>query len=61
MKYKLSEYTPIDGVLVIISIGNLCLYILYICIFEEFKFKNRDIHFYQFEIFAIKAAKKQRK
>ena len=30
-------------------------------IYEEFKFKNRYIHFYQFEIFAIKAAEKQRK
>ena len=28
---------------------------------EEFKFKNRYINFYQFEIFAIKAAEKQRK
>ena len=27
---------------------------------EEFEFKNRYIHFYQFEIFAIKAAEKQR-
>ena len=30
-------------------------------IYEEFKCKNRYIHFYQFEIFAIKAAEKQRK
>ena len=28
---------------------------------EEFKFKNRYINFYKFEIFAIKAAQKQRK
>ena len=28
--------------------------------FEEFNFKNRYIHFDQFEIFAIKAAEKQR-
>ena len=30
------------------------------CIYEEFKCKNRYIHFNQFEIFAIKAAEKQR-
>ena len=28
---------------------------------EEFKFRNRYINFYQFEIFAIKTAEKQRK
>ena len=28
-------------------------------IYEEFKFKNRYINFYQFEIFAIKAAEIQ--
>ena len=28
---------------------------------EEFEFKNRYLHFYQFEIFGIKAAEKQRK
>ena len=30
-------------------------------IYEEFKFKNRYIHFYQIKIFVIKAAEKQRK
>ena len=30
-------------------------------IYEEFKCKNRYINFHQFEIFAIKAAEKQRK
>ena len=29
------------------------------CTYEEFKLKNRYIHFYQFKIFAIKAAEKQ--
>ena len=33
-----------------------------LCLYEEFKYKkNRYINFYQFEIFAIKAAEKQRK
>ena len=30
-------------------------------IYEEFKCRNRYIHFYQFEIFAIKAAEKKKK
>ena len=34
---------------------------IYTCIYEEFKLKNRYINFYQFEIFTIKAAEKQRK
>ena len=33
----------------------------HIVIYEKFKGKNRYIRFYQFEIFAIKTAEKQRK
>ena len=36
-------------------------FIMQVYLSEEFTFKNRYINFYQFEIFAIKAAEKQRK
>ena len=37
------------------------MYGLRIGLYEEFKLKNQYINFYQFEIFAIKAAEKHSK
>ena len=50
----------------IIRIYNVCVtdtfdHVWLLLQYKEFKFQNRYINFYQFEIFAIKAAEKQRK
>ena len=53
------EYIILPYLFIYFFISFFLSFFLYL--FEKFKFKNRYIHFYQFGIFAIKAAEKQRK
>ena len=57
----LTSTTVILNVLLKFVILGLNIAEAIMSIYEEFKCKNRYIHFYPFEIFALKATEKQRK